>query len=283
MFVSARVIFRLTPLLDLLLIVIFAQYMEMREVSAEQERTAAAQAESLESAMSQSELELAGLKSRYAELSERETALARDADALSRQLQARLDELMKLRADSEAEIARARSQRDTVGAAAKELFQIPEETIEKLLAADPQDGRAEAELEEIRKEFRELAESRPATMVRHLLTYEELIKRCDIWEIHITEQGIFQLTASEHRHEFRASTADEFEREFFDRYKSLPQAKSLVIVLYSYGDARAVWREAATRGLPRVCERMREDSSGRSRFEYAVLGYQPAGAVIKNK
>jgi hypothetical protein len=61
----------------------------------------------------------------------------------------------------------------------------------------------------------------------------------------------------------------------FERYRTLPQPKSLVIVVLSYGNVRAAAYEAALTGLPTVIEKMQADAAGRTRFEYAVLGYDP--------
>ena len=78
------------------------------------------------------------------------------------------------------------------------------------------------------------------------------------------------------REGFRARTAEEFADKLYAAYKSLPQPKSLVVIMLSWGDARADVREAALRALPIVTERMRQNAGGFIRFEYAVLGFQPA-------
>ena len=105
-------------------------------------------------------------------------------------------------------------------------------------------------------------------------------KRCDIWEIYINDTGMAVFSGSGQTHTFRAETAQEFAAEIYERYKTLPQPKSLVIMLLSYGDVKASIYEAAIDGLPVVAERMRTDQSGRSRFEYAVLGFNPTPAVV---
>ncbi|MDA0282836.1 MAG: hypothetical protein O3B86_05730, partial [Planctomycetota bacterium] len=129
-------------------------------------------------------------------------------------------------------------------------------------------------------EFRSFSEQKPGESVRHLLTFEEMRKRCDIWEIYINDTGMAVFSGSGQTHTFRAETAQEFAAEIYERYKTLPQPKSLVIMLLSYGDVKASIYEAAIDGLPVVAERMRTDQSGRSRFEYAVLGFNPTPAVV---
>jgi hypothetical protein len=191
------------------------------------------------------------------------------------------EELRTLETETKERLERISRERDLIAEMLVEVLKVPKEDVAEVL--DPKrrsDGpRSDAQIAELRRRFQELAESNAADVVRHVLTYEELRKRCDIWEIHVTEQGLIEFHAGKHRFEFRAETAEDFERQLYAFYKSLPQPKGLVIILFSYGDAKAVWREAVLAGLPRVTERMRADTNGRSRFEYAVIGYQPAGAM----
>ncbi|MAG93583.1 MAG: hypothetical protein CMJ48_07520, partial [Planctomycetaceae bacterium] len=225
--------------------------------------------------------ELAVLRERHSELDRTGREREQEAERLQQELRALVQQLQKVQTDSAAELKQVREQRDLVAAMLVELSQVPQTTVEQIItaAATKDEARSQVELEELRQQFRELAERRPAEMVRHVLTHQELRKRCDIWDLYVTERGMIRFTAGDRVQEFRAESVDLFERRFYNVYKSLPQSKSLVIILFSYGDAKAVWREAVLSGLPRVTERMRADSSGRSRYEYAVLGYQPTVTV----
>lgn len=271
--------FQLTPLLDLLLIVIFAQYMEVRETATREEAATTQK-------ISAAEMQLA-------EMSDSLQALQRDYGAAlqqSRKAETLLDEFRLRQGDEQREalkqkvelseaLSEARKQRDLVGRMAIELFDVPSDIVEELLKPrlPGVEARTRAEIERIQQEFRKMSQQSAAEMVRHLLTFHELQKRCDIWNVHISENGAILLQTDQESFEFRARDDKEFEQALFTRYKSLPQPKSLVIILLSYGDAKAVWREAALSGLPRAADRMRADSNGRSRFEYALLGYRPDG------
>ncbi|HLQ43911.1 MAG TPA: hypothetical protein VK137_04215, partial [Planctomycetaceae bacterium] len=167
-------------------------------------------------------------------------------------------------------------QRDLVGQLAAELFNLPEATIEKLLRQRfPDDPPDADEIAAMQQEFRKLKGRRGQEVIKHLLTFHEIRKRCDVWELYVSESGITSLKAGDEEGSFRAETPQTFAARLFERYRTLPQPKSLVVVVLSYGDVRASTYEAALTGLPIVIERMQADAAGRTRFEYAVLGYDP--------
>lgn len=275
MFLPRKLTFQLTPLLDLLLIIIFAQYMDVRDTQAESEsairKEATAQVESLESQSEQDQKLIASTGLQVAEL-ERELAATQEQIAQARQLQ--LDNMELKEA-----LRRALEQQKLAGDLVAELFQVPQELVDNSLKPRTQSEavRSPAETEKLRTAFKELAQQRGREVVRHLLTFEELRKRCDIWELYIEENGIIRFSTGKQKHSFRANTSDAFVGQLFARYKTLPQPKGLVIILVSYGDARAGTRQVVLEGLPKATDRMRADSNGRSRFEYAILGYTPDG------
>ena len=161
-----------------------------------------------------------------------------------------------------------------------ELFRIPEATIQKIARQRSQDeaGLSPAEIAALRKEFQSLATARGDQVVDHLLTFAEMKKRFDVWEVYLQENGALVITAGSHQKRLQTGiieTPEQFSDEVFKQYKSFPQTKSVVLILVSYGDSRFSDRLAVIKGLPVVAERMRIDSNGTARFEYAVLGYRP--------
>ena len=74
---ARRLTFQLTPVLDLLLIVIFAQFMDVQDKAENQEQTSSAQVENLESSRDQTSSELAALKLAVEERALLVTAVAR--------------------------------------------------------------------------------------------------------------------------------------------------------------------------------------------------------------
>jgi len=275
---SRRLTFQLTPLLDLLLIVIFAQFLDVRETATEQEQSTSTQ-------LSAAQEELAGTQDQLAKILAEKREAAADRDFLRTSLQ----ELKEKTAGQEVErksleesLKRAHEQRDTIASLVSELFDLPDETVNELIRTrTPENVRLTPEqVKRLRNEFREFSKQKPGESVRHLLTFEEMRKRCDIWELYINETGMTVFSGSGQTHTFRAETTEQFASELYERYKTLPQPKSLVIILLSYGDVKASVYEAAIDGLPIVAERMRTDQSGRSRFEYAVLGFNPTPPVV---
>ncbi len=258
--------FQLTPLLDLLLIVIFAQFMELRESNARE------QADSQQS-VTEAERQLDALK--------------HDREEITKQyqdLQKRLANVTAQQVDLKDELKLTKQQRDLVGDLVVALFELPEDTIQKIVqSAESTRDLSPKELERIRAEFRELAKSNRSAAIKHILTFQEIRKRCDVWEVHIAKNGKVSFITDDGTFDFRADGPDEFEMHIFNRYKSLPQPKSLVIVLLTYEDVAFGHRQAALRGLPRATARMREDSAGRTRFEYSNLGFDPHGPKTLRK
>ncbi|MBL6705800.1 MAG: hypothetical protein ISQ06_06785 [Planctomycetaceae bacterium] len=275
---SRRLTFQLTPLLDLLLIVIFAQFLDVRDTTTEREQSTTTQ-------LSAAQEELAGTQDQLAKILAEKNEMEADREFLRASLQELKDSTSGLeleRKSLEESLKRAHEQRDTVANLVAALFDLPDETINELIRTRaPENVRLTPEqVKRLREEFKSFSKQNPGESVRHLLTFEEMRKRCDIWELYINDTGKTVFSGSGQSHTFRAETAEEFADELYERYKTLPQPKSLVIILLSYGDVKASVYEAAIDGLPIVAERMRTDQSGRSRFEYAVLGFNPTPPVV---
>ncbi|MFK7779147.1 MAG: hypothetical protein QM501_13660 [Gimesia sp.] len=276
--------FQLTPLLDLLLIVIFAQFMDTQETTARIEHRAEQQVQQADQKVEKFTTEAMLSYVKIKELSEREQQTERDAEKAKKmavEMEKRLRAMQQLSEKENRELSeqidRVREQRDRVAEIVQQLFQIPDQILDPILKSkvDPDSETSKEELERIKKLLQTLAGAKADDVVRHFLTYDELTKRSDIWELYLAENGVFRLKIGKQTAEFRADSIQDFVDRFYVIYKTLPQPKSLVIILFSYGDARASVRFAATQGLPLIAERMRADSSGRTRYEYAVIGFDP--------
>ncbi len=239
-----KITLQLVPLLDLMLVILFLQFMELDERATQAVSAVAQQREQVDAEQQRLKQERRAL-----------TAQQREAEQL---------------------VEKAFDQRDLVGQLAAELFNLPDETIEKLLRQRfPDDPPDAAQIAAMQDEFRKLKGRRGQEVVKHLLTFQEIRKRCDVWDVYVAESGVTSLRAGNNEGSFRAETPQLFAARLFERYRTLPQPKSLVIVVLSYGNVRAAAYEAALTGLPTVIERMQADAAGRTRFEYAVLGYDP--------
>lgn len=267
MMMRRRTVAQLTPLLDLLLIVIFAQYLDVRETSAKS-------VQDVEFSAQITEAELGRLRRTVASL---ETQLSISNKTLEETLLGDTDrqrEMARLRNEQGqlvSEIKSLRQQRDDIARLSQQAFGIPGQLISRFLSTEMTDQQKE----QLKVQVRELAQKNPSRMTEHLLEYNELRKRCDIWELHVSANGLIEFKIDGKTLSFRSQTSEEFLSKGFEVFKGLPQPKSLVLIMVSYGDARADVRSAVTKGLPVLAERMRADTSGRIRFEYAMLGYQP--------
>lgn len=265
-----KLTFHLTPLLDLLLIVIFAQFLEVRDTTAAQEQQSTKSIARAEQDFDAAEQELTQLRT---DRRNAQAALAKLEQELTL-LQDVASELTVSQEDLEKKLAAAREQRDRVAGLMSDVFDLPADTIEELIPLRTgQDVLlSPEERERLKKRVREYSGQNPQAALQHLLTFEELRKRCDIWELYVGADGMTTFTADNVTQQFRAETPEEFESRLFDCYKRLPQPKSLVLMLLSHGNVKRANYLAALRGLPRATDRMRQDQSGRSRFEYTVIG-----------
>lgn len=285
MILPRKLSFQLTPLLDLLLIVIFAQYMEVQNTSETQKSEKLAQLAESQSALSERERQLQAALAAHSE-SVDELELARQRFAkLEAESRKSSDENAKNKLALEKALDQARRQRDLVGELSVELFQLPEESVREIVRERMRDEPflSTQEVDQLLQRYQEMAQQRGSQMVKHLLTYEELTKRCDIWQLYVADNGRTSFSAGGQTSEFRSGSPDDFALKMFERYKALPQPKSLVIILLSHGNLTLQRYDTVTIGLTRATERMRADSNGRTRFEYANLGYEPAPGVNSSR
>jgi len=286
-----RLTFQLTPLLDLLLIVIFAQFMDTQETTARIEHRAEQQVQSAEQKAEKLSQDRDQALHQIVKLSESEVQTRSNAikaekiaiESLKR-MQAAQQILTKENREKSEQLERVQAQRDRVAEIVQQLFQIPDQIIDPIFKSkvDPDSETSKTELERIKKQLQALAGAKAEDVVKHFLTYDELTKRSDIWELYLAENGVFRLKVGKQITEFRADSTQDFIDRFYVIYKTVPQPKSLVIILFSYGDAKASVRFAATQGLPLIAERMRADSNGRTRYEYAVIGFAPEQTEAAN-
>jgi len=241
---SRKFTFQLIPLLDLLLIVVFAQYLEGR---------------------------IAGER-----MTERKDVLSRELDEALRQLRA-LREKMEAAETQSLELDRMRGQRDLIGELVGEMFRIPPETLDQLLQrrTASEIGPSKDDVAQLKSRLTLLAGGHGERVIEHLLTFGELRKRVDVWELYLHENGDYTLQLGPRRIAFRAESSEAFATRLYEAYKTLPEPKSMVLVLVTYGDAKFKPLADTLVRLPLALEKIRADAGSRSRFEYAVLGYRP--------
>ena len=245
-----RLALQLTPLLDLLLIVIFAQYLDVGQ----RDRRTAGQNEELRQLLAERRLQ---------------------SDVQSNRL-ARLEQ-SAFEANEAAERSRARTA--AVTAAASALFDLPPDAVESAVAKAADGTLSEAERDAIRETFRSLAAGEPRAVVRHLLETAEMQKRVDLWRLHLSPDGTLTLDAAGNLRVVRADDETVLSGTIREQLQTLadrlPDGKSLVILTLTY-DERVYLStleplREELRGVTAALER-----NSRSRFHFADLGYQPA-------
>ncbi|HBN77982.1 MAG TPA: hypothetical protein DD473_19665 [Planctomycetaceae bacterium] len=272
-----RLSLQLTPLLDLLLIVIFAQYLEMEQTTQAVTEKRTDDLAVLEYRLDEAEQNLMFSKEVLAE-SQRLRFQAEEELKAAQQMRA--EDQLKAAADQDEMSGRLKDvseQRDKILSALKTAYQNSSLEISKIIEALSKGGTTPQPIapEKVEELAKDVEQSQPRDLATFLLAYEEIRKRCDIWEIHINSQEVIDVHIGEKTFSIRAVSEDDFQEKLFNLYKSLPQTKGLVIILVSYGEVRAAMRQQVLSSLPAVTDRMRSDADGRTRFEYAVVGYLP--------
>lgn len=252
-----RVTVQLTALLDLMLILVFMQYIEIDEHVVEQQQAAdqrvAAAEQELHDVRVNHELLAADLQKHAADLDDARAAIT------------------QMEGDTE----KLREQRDLLVSVLPDLFSQPEEKIKKLMSTTLPDGTKHTpeQLDKLKQEFRKLSQQQPDAAMRHLMTFNEMKKRCDLWHLHVLDSGVIALATEKTTVKFRAESASSFEETLFQRYKALSDPKSLVIILFSYGDTDFGVYKAVKDGLPLATRRMEQDALGRTRFTFREIGF----------
>ena len=251
----SRVIrFQLTSLMDLLLIIVFAQYLEFRRTNDQTRQQSQAQVE-------------------------------QTREELQRQQREKFDQVLaesqRLRDQTEqaeqvADAARAKQQRTET--LLQQLMQIDPDAVD--LAVSPPESvnileNAQTNASAIRK-------MDSAELLRFLVGYESLLKRAEIWTVHVSDRGDTEIAvqgSNQPGQSFRfesltqASRTEEFVQLFRAAYAQIPQPKGLVVILVSYSPRAVAGNyQPVLDGMPRVIEWLGVDSKNRTRFEYAVIG-----------
>ena len=260
---SRRLTLQLTPLLDLLLIVIFAQYLEVTDVQSGLVRESRAVQQDLQ----QSQVAL--------QQAQHQVEVARWE--VTEQRNRRLASQRQL----EQAVERQRALGETVG----RLFNLKPEDVSRYLNKESFliERKSDSELQSVRDQLRSLSKENPAAVIDHLLTYDEIRKRCDVWRLHIGSGGVLTLNTDDRSMRMRIPASgedrldtvnvDQFVNDLYGWYRSLEQPKSLVVVLLTYDpDIKLYLIDGMRQALPKFISRMQTDQGGRTRFEYADLG-----------
>jgi hypothetical protein len=233
-----RFALQLTPLLDLLLIVMFAQYMEAQKREEIREEGLTHQSERLE---------------------------------LAEQENANLQE----------DLARIADQQQLLGELVTRLFEVSPEQMEAVLDPNRDPAVSAAELDQLRQEFETMAEQSPGRAIMHLLTYHEIRKWCDVWEIKV-ERDFFTLTSGEEVIRRRlpltgadlSLNVDAVQDELFQAMMSLSSSEDLVVILLTFDRSSLINVETQIRDvMPDLIAQYRASVPGDKQVHYVDFGH----------
>lgn len=262
---SKRVRFQLTPLMDLLLIIVFAQFLDVRETSQEQTASLEAQREKLTEQISRERSELAGIREAIT--------------SQQRQLTRQRDEARAARDEAVRQVEVRLSEMQTAMTMISEYFDVNDDAIARPNA--PADASSRDPIEQAIEQASDLAKSEPDAVIRFLIGHAELLKRAEVWTVHAGENNIIRVASGDRSEAFRlesrtqAKRTEEVAEQLFAAYKQFNQPKGLVVMLVSF-DPQSVAGvyQPMIDAMPQTLERLRSDAP-ETRFEYTVLGSTP--------
>ena len=262
--IRRRMTFQLTPLLDLLLIVIFAQSMEVRQQS------------------SRLQTELESERSKIVQqIDSREQRFAEKQAVADRALKAQEAELEKTRENYARQFQSIVKQQQQAGQALAEALNLPGTVMQQVLKLRSSHRTDEAQgLEEAMQQMSQMLDDREEELLQFLLRFDEMQKHVSIWELYLQENGKAALTDGEQSAIVSFSTGDEFVQQALQASKAFAEPKPLVIVLLSFGDAQAGQRRRLVESMPNFLNQLRADSGNVRWFDYSLMGFRANGPVL---
>lgn len=261
-----RMTFQLTPLLDLLLIVIFAQSMEVRQQSSRLQK------------------ELEAERAKVAEqFDQREKQFVAKQVIADRQLKQQEDALDQTRENYARQFQSIVKQQQQAGEALAKALNLPGTVMQQVLKLRSSNRPSEARaLEDAMQQMSQMVNSREEELLQFLLRFDEMQKHVSIWELYLQENGKAILTDGEQSAVVSFSKGEEFVLQAVQESKAFAEPKPLVIVLLSYGDAQAGQRRRLIESMPQFLNQLRTDSGNVRWFDYSLMGFRANGPVLNS-
>jgi hypothetical protein len=226
-----RLVIQLAALVDLLFVVMFLQYTE-------QTRSAAEESAKLQKAAGDAE----GLKK----------MVVADQDNLRKNrddLQAENEELKKRLAKETRKSADVEKQLQEIGQAATELIK----GVDPKALTETLRGAPAGEVDAILAAMNDTKGKNAAQIVQMLRKTAELKNWTDIWEVHLFDDSRVRVRGPGVRDkEFTPSDENDFTIQFMSVVKQAGEPKSLVIVMFTHGNAELKAIDMVTKGLDQV-------------------------------
>jgi hypothetical protein len=268
-----RITLQLTPLLDLLLVVIFAQYLQLKVVAGQRVEAADLEARSQIEAMEE-EVQEAEKRRSDAEIQRSqslEQLAAKDGalEEVREEVAALRERVRQYEADLQEQQRQHQADLKKLGETAAALFEVDAGLFE-----DAMKHLSPEETRHLREELIDLKGASSEAVIRHLREIDEIKKRCDIWEVHVSEEGktFMRLPDMAEPVSFWVSDVDSFLFRAKKVVQDAAEPKSLVLILFSYGDATWAAREPVEDGVMGLRNWLRLEYEEKS-FHVALMGY----------
>ncbi|MFN9721496.1 MAG: hypothetical protein ACK58L_22585 [Planctomycetota bacterium] len=246
---TRRLTLQLTPLLDLLLIVMFSQYIENRH----------------RHQMAQQELESA-------------------QTSLKAELQKAQDETRQRRMELDDRFNSIIEQHHQVGSLLTESLNLPGAAMAEVLKLRAAGAHEDAaRLEQAAGRLTSMMNGRGDEVFRFFLKVDEMQKHVSIWEIHIQQNGQALISDGDQFFTADYATEPEFASRMFEQSKSFADPRTLVILLLTWGDAEGGQRARATDGMSTFVELLRKDAQGIRWFDFSIVGFRANGPIFSGK
>jgi hypothetical protein len=266
-----RITLQLVPLLDLLFIVLFAQYIDLQDATRNEVGAAAVQRAQAESAQQEAEQLRADALARLEELNRKSEQWDIERRRLARELElAREEGAKEGQAREEMERLAARD-RQAIGALVKDVLNVSDDVIQDVLRTS-----TPVERQRLQSSFELMKAQSASGIVHHLRTTEELKKRADVWEVYIGDDNSVRVTMVDEvvAQSLQVKNADQVANQLAALARQQGEPKSLVIIVLSWSNADRRTRVAVRDGLDRMVPVLKAVWPGK-RIEVAQLGYTP--------
>ena len=272
-------VFQLTALLDLLLVVLFAQYLETQEASnravrVETARRAQEKALRLQAELDRSETDKLrqAATTRMSELTDQIERLAAERDRLRYEVAAARQQAGTAEARSDEEQRQAADQTAAIGKLFQQRLNIAPEALAGYLS-----GASAGERQKLLDAMQQLRTGSAASVIHHLRATLEFRKLSSLWEIHVFDDNSVRIKVDDDEvvPRFHPTSASHFANRLIEAAKEKGEPRSLVVVLLTWSDADRRTRELVARGGQDAIANLRSAWGATKRIELSRLGYTP--------
>lgn len=266
-----RFTLQLAPLLDLLFIVLYAQYIDLQEATRREISQATNQREQALVAEREADKLRTDALSQLSDLTTKLERAEVERRRLSRELElARAETEKEGQAREELEKLAARD-RQVIGQLVQNVLRINQDVIYDALQGAPATDR-----QRLKDSFEAMRDKSAAAVIHHLRATEELKKRADLWEVYIGDDNLVRLTlvGDVVAENVQVVAPDQLTNTLAELARQRGEPKSLVILLLSWSNADRRTRDSVRRAVDNLVTVMKAEWPGK-RIEVAPLGYTP--------